>query len=1803
MLLKMTRNLRVLWSLRAPARRGGAHRADCRRPRPSAILVLLHALLLAGTTTAQSTWTGAISASWSEPGNWSPPGVPTAADDVVISPAAILPSTQSQAVACASLTVQAGAGLAIPGNILTVHGDVTVEASIVGVGNGLAGLLMLGAPASLSQADGTVLPDLEIATGALVTATTSVASSRNVFVRGALIVAPGAGGATELDVGYVLRVFDEGSVTLDADLLHVAGTIDVQPGAQLVAPTVSTALLDGGGTLDGIVDLSGATLTAGALTQFDTTSQVSFGPGEHVLTGSLRLQGMDAWHPDATLRLEPVSLASVFSNDDELDPTDGLPPITMAGPGTAWLSGLVNQGAPFSGFTRVRGDVVITGGIFGTGERLAVDGDLSVSNATWVSSSISSDTIELAGDALLQAVDVSNMGRLQVVGSFTADASFVPGAGEVVFAGAGPQLVQLPGPAFAFHDLRVAVSAEVSTDLPLAIGGQLNVDGTLDATSRVGTVVAEVLDVSSGGWLRMDASSLAVGGELTVHADAGSVPGRLDASSAAFILLDGGATLDGAVDFSGGTVTATYIQRPNVDERSVLAFGPGEHLLTGSLRLRGVVAWDQGATLRIAPAAGTFAFVESYDDPLDPTRGLPPTTFEGPGNGWLSGSPTLGGVPFMRVRGDLTVEGGQCLVGNAMQVDGDLVLLAGQWGLDGGLYGSATVLGDLEVLGAGFGRFDLTCHGGLQSTGALIAPDGILSFAGEGRHLASTGREPLSLRDLEVGYGTDLTVTCGSLAVARFLQVDGRLDLGDALVDVGAEGGAGGWLFVRTIALGAEPGLLVLGGGQHVIRGSLLIEGTLVVDPSTTFAIRPDAGSAVAVVSADPLPTLRLDGDGVVLLGGAVAGGLPYTPVPTFVGGDLLAESGTMVVYQPTTIGGEARLDGGDWDAISAGSVLIVQGDTHVGGVDTTQMGPLRCFGDLLVEQPVELFDTVEFASTAPQTIEGAALGFEDLRVVPGSLLVLGEPLWVHDRLDIDGFLVTQGNDLRVDGVLDVAPGGVLSAGAAQLLLADDVLLDGKVHATGPAHFVADHDVLWRGGPAGILGDLTIDVSGHVDAQGPQPGVGGDLRLVAGDLRVAAGASLHVGGGAAFEGGTLATLGPTADVDVAGAVTFSGTTATGVYTLRCGGDWTADGGFSPTYGRVILDGAQPSTLASTAPGQPLMFHDLVVAGGPVLVGTDVELQAASLAIEDGGALRVGVATLTCSGMPIEVHGLLDVEPGGVLALGPTAALHIAPSGVLELVGTAAAPASIVGAGGGGYTASVDGRFAARHAVIADPGAQGLEVTLQATVGPVPFDLRGVTFTRPDASASSRLLSLERETSAVFPGVVFEDPRGDGTFNVSVPDGAPVTFVGWEGAFGGDPFEDDPLGLVDWIESVPTELESFDAIPGAERVTLRWSATQEDVIDQYVLEWSYSSSGPFQELATLPPEEDHTYELMHDALVPDVEHFYRLSQVLIDGVDEVIATASATPYPSSPPPNVLLIGGPEGAYDTIAEALAVVSLPGTVLMIAPGSYPSFSIGAGSPDRLRLVADGTGPVVVSTLDGPVRIEGIPAGATVELSGLTVGSVLSGQTAIEVTDCAGTVIVTDSALAAGFDQVAIEVVDSLAVALQRTAAAGAPALRAVGNADVLAGRCELSSIELLAGARLRSAGTLVGSVVIDAASTWDEFTGVMPDLRLDPLVVLGEPVTLVVDVDDSASWTLVASSGLGWIDLPASKWEWVLLLDPSVLIPLIGGLGDVSLSLEVPPAASLLGLSLALQVVSEVPGSEIKRFSSVAVTTALP
>ena len=289
---------------------------------------------------------------------------------------------------------------------------------------------------------------------------------------------------------------------------------------------------------------------------------------------------------------------------------------------------------------------------------------------------------------------------------------------------------------------------------------------------------------------------------------------------------------------------------------------------------------------------------------------------------------------------------------------------------------------------------------------------------------------------------------------------------------------------------------------------------------------------------------------------------------------------------------------------------------------------------------------------------------------------------------------------------------------------------------------------------------------------------------------------------------------------------------------------------------------------------------------------------------------------------------------------------------------------------------------------------------------------------------------------------------------------------------------------------------------------------------------------------------------------------------------------------APPANVLTVGA-HGAFADIGAAIGAATSPDTIVRVAPGSYPAFSIGASAPYGLRVTGDGTGPVTIDTATQSVKVEGLPASGAVELVGLTIGSPGSANVGLLVNACAGLVLLDDLVVHGGAGKPGLRVVASSRTVVQSAAIDGMPGLRLDNGARVVASRGTLDEFALAGSSQLTTC-QLAASGTLNPGSTHVPLPGVMPDVTVPLFVELQTPFAITLEGAPSQPAWLCVSIPFGSGSTAGPQLEMAPLADLAggVLVPLglLPGSGSLVLSASLPGQEALLGLPLVVQILTQ-------------------
>jgi fibronectin-binding autotransporter adhesin len=1427
------------------------------------------------------------------------------------------------------------------------------------------------------------------------------------------------------------------------------------------------------------------------------------------------------------------------------------------------------------------------------------------------------DSLTIVG-AFDMGGDVDNDGVVTVGGDFSGSGSMTGGGTFALVGGSGatwsgatdvdqPMTIAKTGGAVVTLDGNVdaatftlqsgvfVVSAQQNKRLTVTgaatfAGGELTTLETgrlelLGAVTFSGTVCTSTPDIRCYANWTSDAAYAPTNGVpvtfngVGVQTVAGSVvlPGATVATTSTVVIagptvLAGPTIVNGALDSSSGLLDVDGAMDVKLGGTWVL--GAGEQTVGGDLKVSGALAGAatlvfDGATDALwtgpvaAPNAARVAKAPGAQVTIGGDVGVAAFALQ---SGVLVASETNGHT--LTVAGDAHFDGGELTVLNVgtIVVQGDV------------FFAGASCVATPEFLCFG----DWTSDGGYAPTN-----DAAVTFAGTA---AQTASGSLDFASLVVAAGATL-VAAAPVFVALDLTVVGTFDSSAHTAAVGGQSAVDGLWQIGTIDHFLSGDLkgtgAVAGGGRLYFVGAA---------PATWEG--PPTVGAEGVVAKAPGGALRLGGvltadalshtAGTFLVADNASDVLHVLGDAFFLGGVLgTANLGTLDVHG---------------NVVFAGTVCAVSPHFVVGGDWTGAVGYAPSAGGVAT-----------FVAGVVHHVFGVA-NFPGLAVpATSTVLMPAGTTTIALAATVDGLLDTTGGPTDANGAF--ALGGVWESGTWPKSVAGALSGTGLLNGAGPLTLDGFAGFVWSG-PAAYAGPVTVaKASTNPVSVGAALVVHG-FTLAAGALVVGTTlpATLSVVGDATFTGGTLAStlsLGAAlGTVTAAGDVTFAGAACAVAPHLDCGGNWSSTAAFAATQGGAVrLLSAAPATFETVPSGAAFRAPALVFGGSaPTTLVSDATVRTPSWSILAGASFDVDGRTWAVhdpAGPTVaSVAGGLRVGPGGALRLGPNVAATVTTAGALTLAGSAAARATLDGdaVAGGGYAISVAGALSARNCDIRRPGSAGFVLAASATLAAAPDDLSGATFDFPSTAPGARLFALERTAPASFRYVAFKNSAGVvGATNVAVAAGAPVSFTNWFGDLAGPAFESDPVGLVAWNPPDGATLASFATHSGVGRATVAWrAATLTDAVG-FVLERSDGVGAPVVVVET--PTVDTAERFATDeGIAAGTTYAYALSARLDFGGLWPLASGVATPFSAADPTNVLTVGA-EGAFATIGAAVAAAP-PFAVVRVAPGTYPSFVVGAVPLGGLRILADGPG-VVVDTTTGPIVVENLPAGAAFELSGVEVGTPTTAQGALLVRDCAGPVVVDSCAFAAASGATAVRALNAWGFALQRSDVVGGASFEGATVAAFSAGACD--ALTLSGGAYVQTCGLSVGASTVVGAATREDYPGDAVDLSAPRFVPLATPAAFDVAGFAAAPWSLFAAFGSAYVAFPASPFEMPVLLDLGAAFPFLEGVADANgfatTTFVMPGAAFLLGFELQLQAVSLDLGLGRARLSNVATVVAVP
>ncbi len=1412
--------------------------------------------------------------------------------------------------------------------------------------------------------------------------------------------------------------------------------------------------------------------------------------------------------------------------------------------------------------------LTVTGGVLEMADasNLMIDGNavLAGGSIEFDSALGNFDTLRVGGNLLQTTTSIatdSNQSRIFVDGDWTSESGFVLPNGTVFLQG-GDATIGGPSPRFRLLTVN-AGNYTLATDVEIV--------GTLDLNSG---------SLMGPSWLELLGTSAPV---------------------------STGANLVQRLRIAGG---ANTIVTSRVNELELLN-GSLELLDAATLTVQ-TEARLIGGELAFAPAGGNFDTLRVNGD----------LTHSGTTVGTTSSQSRV------RVAGDWSSETDFVLDEGWVLLDGGAATIGGfdprfkRLELDSGL---KTVLSEVEIIGT------------VISTGGETDGPEWLEITNSVQAV-STGANRIARLRIENG-----TVPFTSSRIGELELTGGELLIQDA-VTLTVEG--------EARLSGGELSFAPAGGNFDTldVNGDLVVTGTVPGTDSSLARIRT-AGDWVGDVGFEMLTGwIELDGatDTEIRGSAPVVGNLRLLGAPRRLASDVLVSGGL-------EIGSGATLDVADRDLEVVGDLVALGGAS--GGVGD---GPIRLTGDGLLQTsgqslpPIRVEQGLRDARNC--TVESIELVGGTLNInEAGTLKVTGEARFTggelafepaggnFDTLDVNGDLVQSGSTLGTtstqsrifvagdwssDTPFSMGSGWVFmdggdaeiggaAPGFRRLQLSSGVRtvtaetrVDGELKLTGGETAGTEPIVAigatgnWSTG-ARRIANLRLS-AGVIPFQTSRAGTleiaGGEMLLndattftVEDEARLAGGVLSFASAGGNFD--RLVVLG-----DLLQTGTLSGQSSS-LSRLQVAGDWSSNSSFQMGAGRVELTGT--GTLSGSLPGFDPTFPELQVTGGVRSASGDLTLSATSLTVLGGARLESVSADLGIEGTPVSVSGTLAAGPDGELALFPNSSLTV--SGTLELIGLPGQPAVLEGIGGG-LDCTVTGTLAARDFEVRGPGPQGFVMATGSNFAGAPNNMNGGLFTNPAPDPGSVLLDLRQSAGQTFQFMRFEDPAGQGTFNVRRTTGSSVAFQNFLGAFSGPTLEDDLGDRIDWLPPAATELESFSAGNGPEQAELFFETSQEIDVDRFLLERAFSISGPFATLVELPPVGPSVYGFIDAPLFADIEVFYRVSERLNSGFVRVLGTDSAMPYSADLPANILTVGA-SGAFSDIQSAVDAATAATTILRVEAGTYPSFVIDGLGIARLHIVPDGSGPVLIDASAAPVEIANIGILQAVELVDLVVTGGTSGP-AVLVRSSSGAVLLDGLTVTGGAGEPGLDVRGSTALVASNSSLTGVPGALFQFGSRGYAGRGTIDTLELASGSTVQTCGVIPGATIAPGGTTLIEHPGVMPDLEFESFQSLGDAIPMQLEAEPGIFFQLYASQSTLPVDLnDPAFWQMLLVVDATANTLVTQGATNASTGLaafspELPALGVFLGARFTLQAatIQVVPQPQV-RFSNPSTVIGLP
>ncbi len=403
------------------------------------VTVTVQAAVLACTPIAEfnKTWQGSVSSNWSDAGNWSPAGVPTAADNVYTCLAAPNSPVLSQAAVANNLEMRAP--LTLGGHTLTVNGNFTAASTGLLTLDNSSDLLIIASDAAFNGNH----------TAAAILSAGEIRLAGNFSVLHESTSFVSAGTRVVLDGSTAQTVSTPGS-PLSSDVVFRDLEITNPAGVEFIRDS----------RIGGNVIL---TATSGNVT--------SSGNRTVVIGGDLVDATGNRWRVENTWFAGSPSLPAEMTTNLTFGRAPGSPARAIL-TGSFATTGNLTVHQP--------SNLVLNG------HQVRVRGNFSTTQAGTLTMKNSSDLLIIDGDASFASGgstrDTLSAGEVRVAGNFsTTFSNTFPSTGtRVVLDGITPQTVTITNPnSSPFHDLEITNPAGVEFLSNARVNGDLNLVGQM----------------------------------------------------------------------------------------------------------------------------------------------------------------------------------------------------------------------------------------------------------------------------------------------------------------------------------------------------------------------------------------------------------------------------------------------------------------------------------------------------------------------------------------------------------------------------------------------------------------------------------------------------------------------------------------------------------------------------------------------------------------------------------------------------------------------------------------------------------------------------------------------------------------------------------------------------------------------------------------------------------------------------------------------------------------------------------------------------------------------------------------------------------------------------------------------------------------------------------------------------------------------------------------------------------------------------------------------------------------------------